>query len=105
VILGVRLILATGRMQGSGLGDQGDMDWGGFEEAGDLHGFAGFGGLEGVVFAGDDCGDGEHAVVGEARDFGFEVAGYHAAEFAEIEAGLAQGAFDDFAHYGGVVHD
>jgi hypothetical protein len=75
VILGVRLILATGRMKGSGLGDQGDMDWGGFEEAGDLEGFAGLGGLEGAVFAGDDCGDGENAAVGEAGEFGFEGAG------------------------------
>jgi len=78
---------------------------GGFQERRDPEGFAGLGGLEGVVFAGDDCGDGENAAVGKAGEFGFEVAGYHAAEFAEIEAGLAQGAFDDFAHYGGVVHD
>ena len=78
------------------------MDRGGFEEQGYLEGFAGFGGLEGVVFAGDYCGDGEHAVVREARDFGFEVAGYHVAEFAH---GIANdvGIFGGFVagHFGG----
>jgi hypothetical protein len=47
----------------SGLGDSGDRDWGGIEEQGDWEGFAGFGGLQGVVFAGDYRGDGEHAVI------------------------------------------
>jgi hypothetical protein len=37
-------------------------------------------------------------------DKGFgAVAGF--ADFDEVQAGLAQGAFDYFAHYGGVVHD
>ena len=48
---------------------------GGFQERRDPEGFAGLGGLEGVVFAGDDCGDGENAAVGKAGEFGFEGAG------------------------------
>jgi hypothetical protein len=37
-------------------------------------------------------------------DEGFgAVAGF--ADFAEVEAGLAQCAFDDFAPYGGVIDD
>ena len=48
---------------------------GGFQERRDPEGFAGLGGLEGAVFAGDDCGDGENAAVGEAGEFGFEGAG------------------------------
>jgi hypothetical protein len=79
---------------GSGLRDQGNVDWRGFEEQGDLERFAGFGGLQGIVFAGDDCRDGQHAVVGEAGDFGFEVAGYHVAE-------LAHGVVDDVWIFGG----
>lgn len=72
------------------------MDWGGFEEQGDLEGLAGFGGLQGVVFAGDYGGDGEHAVVGKTGDFGFEVAGYHVAEFADS-------VVDDDGIFGGFV--
>jgi hypothetical protein len=72
------------------------MDWGGFEEQGDMKGLAGFGGLQGVVVAADDGGDGEHAVVGEAGDLGFEVAGDHVAEFAE-------GVADDVGVFGGFV--
>ena len=61
-----------------------------------MQGFAGFGGLQGVVFAGDYCRDGKHAVIGEAGDFGFEVSAYHVAEFAD-------GVVDDFGIFGGFV--
>jgi hypothetical protein len=46
--------------------------------------------------------DVERAFLNFDESFG-AVAGFE--DFAEVEAGLAQGAFDDFAHYGGVVHD
>jgi hypothetical protein len=44
----------------------------------------------------------ERAFLNFDEGFG-AVAGFE--DFAEVEAGLAQGAFDDFAHNGGVIDD
>jgi hypothetical protein len=100
-----------------------EMRMGGFQERGDPEGFVWFGGdhdaqnafgrwdggesfegLEAVRYGHIDVAedDLERAFLNFDEGFG-TVAGF--ADFAEIEAGLAQGAFDDFAHYGGVVHD
>jgi hypothetical protein len=46
--------------------------------------------------------DVERAFLNFDEGFG-AVAGFE--NFAEVEAGLAEGAFDDFARYGGIVDD
>ena len=80
----------------------GDHDYGDAFGCGD--GGESFEELEAVHYRHVDVAedDVEGAFLNFDEGFG-AVAGFE--DFAEVEAGLAEGAFDDFAHNGGVVDD
>jgi hypothetical protein len=80
----------------------GDHDDG--DASGGWDGEEGFEELEAVHYGHVDVAEDyvERGFLNFDEGFG-AVAGFE--DFAEIEAGLAQGAFNDFAHYGGIVDD
>jgi hypothetical protein len=80
----------------------GDHDY--WDAFGGWNGGESFEELEAVHYGHVDVGedDVERTFLNFDEGFG-AVAGFE--DFAEVEAGLAEGAFDDFAHYRGVVHD
>jgi hypothetical protein len=93
---------------GEGFDDAGFAAFGRDHDSGDTFG-CGDGGesfeeLEAVHYGRLDVAedDVEGAFLNFEEGFG-AFAGFE--DFAEIEAGLAEGAFDDFAHYSGVVDD